>query len=260
MVYLYRMFTVKNTPAARPWYRRPSRLAFIAGASVLALALLVFLGYLLFFLWQFRFGNPSSLEKTAQNYRGARFSLGVADGRQAAQSVENPARFVRPHNPAIGPADAPITIIAFIDFECPFSQESYAITRQVVAEFDPAVRMIFKHLPLPAIHPNAYPSAVAATCAQEQGFFWEYYDALFISKRLDKNSLEKTALELGMSANRFSSCMQTERYRGNIQQDMLDAVDVGARGTPTYIVNGKVVEGVISAQEWQTLILELLKI
>jgi protein-disulfide isomerase len=119
--------------------------------------------------------------------------------------------------------------------------------------------VVFKHLPLTSIHPHSLAAAVAATCAHEQGLFWNYYRQLFTTQDLSTNGLTSAANALHLNVSTFSSCVSTEKFKKHIEEDVADAVAIGIRGTPTFIVNGEKIEGAISIEEWNKILLEKLK-
>lgn len=240
-----------------PWYHSSTKVIFAVLGGIAGIFGIIFVGYLIYFLWQFKFGDPATLQQLNTAYQ-KRLTLAAPD-REELTEVDNYIEFIRPHDVTRGDVEAPVTVIAFVDFECPFSQEGYSLFESVTRKYDPAVRVVLKHLPLPAIHSRAIPAAVAASCAGAQGKFWEYYALLFNEKRLDQNALDEFATRLNVDMNAFTACMERETPRKNIEQDMLDAVTIGVRGTPTYIINGEVIEGVVSEKEWDEKILKALR-
>ena len=166
--------------------------------------------------------------------------------------------FIRPNNPVFGKKDAPITILAFIDFECPYSSEAYADFKKIMSKYEPVIRVIFKNLPLINLHPDAMVAAEAGMCANEQNKFWPYYDLLFTKKDLENNPFVAYAEELGLNQDKFSICLGEEKYLPQITQDVSDAVSLGLRGTPTYFVNGAIIEGNITEADWDKVILQFL--
>jgi protein-disulfide isomerase len=141
--------------------------------------------------------------------------------------------------PVKGPADAPVTIIEFSDFECPYCKRGYANLDEAVSKFDGKVKVAFKHYPLP-FHKEAKPAAKAAMAAGEQGKFWEMHDLLFKNqKQLKQDGIyEKLAKQLGLNMAKFKEDMQKPEYDEIIKQDMQQGQKVGVRGTPAFFING----------------------
>ncbi|HAT03474.1 MAG TPA: hypothetical protein DCS29_01710 [Candidatus Magasanikbacteria bacterium] len=235
---------------------RHTRLVKILLGSVVGLCgilALIFVGFFVYYSWQFKFGDAEVLNKLDETF-GEKFS--ATSDKQGATFVENTSSIIRPHNPIYGSSEPKITIIAFIDFECPYCQESYPIFKKISEKYNPVVRVIFKQLPLPALHAQAYNAAIASTCAQEQNKFWQYHDTLFETKQYDDDSLYNLAANIGLNLQSFNTCFNSQTYKNDIQKDVDDAVSIGVRGTPTYVVNGNIIEGVLSSQEWDTIILK----
>lgn len=166
---------------------------------------------------------------------------------------------IREYNPIFGDVNAPITIIAFEDFECPFCRKSYPIMKKVKEKYGSALKIVFKHTPIVKIHKEALLAHIGSTCAQDQGKFWEYYDLLYTTQKLDKDSLLGYAELLSINNSKFQQCLDSAINLPNIETDLEDAGKIGLIGTPTYIVNGAKIDGVLSELEWSNLILQSLK-
>ncbi len=144
---------------------------------------------------------------------------------------------------AWGAKNAPITMIVFSDFQCPFCARATSTIEGVLAEHPEQVRVVFKHNPLP-FHKDAPLASEAALAAGEQGKFREMHDLLFQNqKALGRQSLEIYAAQLGLDMTRFREALDSHRYAEEIKQDMALAAQVGARGTPTFFINGRRVVG-----------------
>lgn len=245
-----------NFTPKKPWHKKLTSVILLTLSFVivgLTLAFLVLLGY---YLWNLKFGDSKQITEKFNTH----FSFSTDVPLEARPKIEEDTNlFVRSFNPTLGDANAPITIIAFIDFECPFSQESYPIFQQVAEKYGPALNIVFKQFPLASIHPNAVQASIASTCAQDQGKFWEYYDLLFTNKKLDSESLVNYAKELNLNIPNFQTCVETQKNRVNIEQDLKDGVDLGVRGTPTYIVNQTKLEGSVSLASWDSIIIKELQ-
>jgi protein-disulfide isomerase len=147
-------------------------------------------------------------------------------------------------SPARGPADAPVTLVVFSDFECPFCAKVSGVLEQIEQEYPGKLRIAFKHRPLP-FHTEARTAARAAIAAQAQGRFWEYHDALFQRARegLDQDVLERRAAELGLDVARFGQDMRSPEVEAALAADAEDAARLKIAGTPTLFVNGRRVVG-----------------
>lgn len=160
--------------------------------------------------------------------------------------------------PSTGGKNAPVTIVEFSDFQCPFCRGAHSTLQKVLQKYGDKVRLVFKHLPLD-IHAEAFVSARAAFCAGEQGRFWQYHDALFTSADLSPELLKGTASRLGLDLPRFSVCLASDASRAAILKDLQEARQFGISATPTFIVNGRLVRGAVGLDEFTTIIERELK-
>jgi len=143
-------------------------------------------------------------------------------------------------DPVYGPADAPITIIEFSDFQCPYCQRWHVqVWPKIQAAYGDKVRLVYRDFPLYSIHPEAGPAAEAANCANEQGKFWEFHDLLFSGElTLGREAYLAYAERLGLKMQQFTTCLDERRYQGEVEDDYAYAVDLGINSTPTFFING----------------------
>lgn len=154
------------------------------------------------------------------------------------QQVDAPAG-----RPTRGPADAPVQIIEFADFQCPFCLRADPTVKQVLSTYGDKVRLVYRHYPLPT-HPNARPAAEAAACAAEQGKFWEYHDRLFANQsKLAPADLKQDAVDLGLDASKFDACFDAQKFKADIDTDVKAGDAAGVNGTPAFFINGRLVSG-----------------
>ncbi len=153
-----------------------------------------------------------------------------------------------------GPARAPVTIVVFSDFECPFCQRTEATMRALADQYGTRVRVAWKNHPLP-MHASARAAAKASLAAGEQGKFWEYHDALFAHQdALDQASLERYAGDLGLDVARFRRVMADASTEAAVAADDAEALRLGVTGTPTFFVNGRRVIGAQPLAKFQTVV------
>lgn len=146
--------------------------------------------------------------------------------------------------PTIGPASAPLVIVEFLDFDCPFSREAFASVRELQSRFGSQVRLIVRHFPLDDIHPTARLASQAAVCAHKSGKFWVYHDKLFTNQdQRSEEALLRMAVESGIDANRFKECLASKEIKDLVERDFNDGIRAGAVGTPTFFFNGTRVPG-----------------
>jgi len=148
-------------------------------------------------------------------------------------------------DPARGPQDAPITLIEFSDFQCPFCERWFdEVYKPLLEAYPDKIRMVYRDLPLTSIHPQSQPAAEAAGCANEQGAFWPYHDKLFgMQSELGPDTYQKYASELGLDMAKFQKCVEERRYQQEVEADMKYALNLGVNSTPTFFINGIPVVG-----------------
>ena len=138
-----------------------------------------------------------------------------------------------------GDVNAPITIIEYSDFECPFCSQFHPTMQQVMTDYDGQVRWIFRHFPL-SFHPDALPAANAAECAGEQGRFWEYGDALFENQTsLGDELYEKLAVDLKINTTQFNTCLSSNKFKSKIETQAQEGGAAGVSGTPGSFIIGE---------------------
>jgi protein-disulfide isomerase len=142
-----------------------------------------------------------------------------------------------------GPATAPVTIVEFSDFQCPFCARAVPTLKQIEDAYQGRVRIVWKHLPLD-IHKDAVGAALAAEAAGNQGRFWEYHDRLFASQdRLGADDLKQYAKDLGLEMSRFDADLLKSDQKKKIDADTAEARTLGITGTPGFFVNGRFISG-----------------
>lgn len=145
---------------------------------------------------------------------------------------------------ATGPANAPVTIVEFSDFQCPFCQRVMPTLKQVREKYGDRVRIVWKDFPLTSIHPQAFKAAEAGNCAREQGKFWEYHDRLFTNQQaLQPEFLKKYAADAGLDAAKFNACLDTAKYSDRVQEQMGVGTGLGVQSTPSLFINGRLIAG-----------------
>ena len=157
--------------------------------------------------------------------------------------------------PSLGPDDAPIVIVEFSDFQCPFCRRFHDETYQSLLDAYPGqIRFVYRNLPLTSIHPAAMPSAIASLCAQDQDAYWDFHEKLFSSEQLDEETFIRYAADLGLDTETFTACLSSGEHDAEIQQDMNFAIDLGVQSTPTFFVNGLAIVGAQPLANFQQLI------
>lgn len=159
-------------------------------------------------------------------------------------------------DPVYGPEDAPITIIEFSDYECPYCQRWHEqVWIELREAYPDQIRLVYRDFPLYSIHPNAEPAANAANCANEQDQFWEFHELLFTGGRdLGEDTYLKYAADLGLDMNDFQQCIDENRYEAEITADYEYALSIGIQSTPTFFVNGIALIGAQPIEVFQEVI------
>jgi len=158
----------------------------------------------------------------------------------------NPVRFDvnASGRPAKGPLAAPVLLVYFSDFQCTYCNAFSKTLKRVVEQYGDKVRLVYRHYPLTEIHPEAQRAAEASMCAEAQNHFWEMHDLLFEnSGNLNDENFLKLAVQIGLDANAFQSCLRSGKYRSLIGEDLRAGATAGTQGTPTLFINGRYLHG-----------------
>jgi protein-disulfide isomerase len=156
---------------------------------------------------------------------------------------------------ARGAKDAAVTIVEFSDFQCPYCQAAVATINQLMAQYAGKIKLVFRDFPIPNLHPLAPKAHEAARCAAEQDKFWEYHDRLFEkSPLLSPADLKQYARDLKLNGDEFDKCVDGGKYQAAIASDVQDGTRLGASGTPTFFINGRMIVGAQPISTFQKII------
>jgi len=184
------------------------------------------------------------LEQQRQQAAGAEYLQGLRAKASLEIYLDVPRVEVEAKGPSLGPDDAPVTIIEFSDYQCPFCRRAAPVIQQVLEKYPSQVRFVFRNYPLERIHPLARGAAEAAACAGEQGRFWEFHDKLFASGgELDADSLRQYASDLELDLDAFQACVDERRFQADIEADLAAGQEAGVAGTPAFFINGIPMKG-----------------
>lgn len=157
-------------------------------------------------------------------------------------------------HPALGAKDAPVTIVEFTDFQCPFCEKTENTLKELRTKYGDKIRLVHMDFPLP-FHSHALDAAKAARCANEQGKFWPYRDALFANQsKLAPADLKATAKTLGLNTAKFDSCFDKAKYESQVKADQAAGEKVGVDGTPAFFIDGRPLTGAQPTPKFEEII------
>jgi protein-disulfide isomerase len=143
-----------------------------------------------------------------------------------------------------GPAKAPVTIVEFSDFHCPFCRRVIPTLAQLESKYGDKIKLVFRDFPIESLHPGAAKAHEAARCANDQGKFWAYHDKLFASPPTSRpETFKELAKEIGLNPKAFETCLNSGKYQAAIKEDIAEGNRVGVIGTPAFFINGRQISG-----------------
>ncbi len=156
-------------------------------------------------------------------------------GKNASSTAISP---VSQDDPSIGPKNAPVTIVEFSDYQCPYCKLWHdTVLPLLIAEYGDRIRYIYRDYPLNG-HPEAQPAAEAANCAGDQDAYWEFHDAIFSNEYgYGQAAYVQYARDLGLNIEKFNDCLNSRQYQDEVVQDFRDGIRLGVNSTPTFFVN-----------------------
>jgi protein-disulfide isomerase len=226
-------------------------------ATIVTLLVLAFIGFfayrVLYFAEQIRNGD---IDVSTYSF-GEHFSVSatlanatIADGEFDVMSTDDPS---------LGVVGAPVTIVEFADFGCPYSRESSFVMRELATLYPTQVHYVYRDFPITELHPIAQKASEAGECAREQDKFWEFHDKMYQNQSdLSEETFVEFAQALNMNVSRFESCLTSGRHAQEVLQDYQDGVAAGVVGTPTFFINGNKIPGAIPAEILNTIVQAIL--
>ena len=199
--------------------------------------------------------NNGILE-AAQGQSGAQAAQPAAQAQQPAAPVAVLDFVNIDDDPFLGSANAPVVIVEFSDFQCPFCSRFHTDTFQpLLDQYGNDIQFVYRDFPIASIHPQAQEAAEASECADEQGAYWEYHDKLFTNQTaLASSDLLTYASELELDVDAFTECLETGRFRDEVLDDMNEGRSYGVTGTPTFFINGVRLVGAQPLEAFQSII------
>jgi protein-disulfide isomerase len=196
-------------------------------------------------------------EYLAQQQMQAAYSayVGGLQERYKATTLMQPFRAqVDPVGPSLGPAEAPVTVVEFSDFQCPYCVRVYPVLQDLVKTYGNKVRLVYRQFPL-NIHDQARVASEASLCADEQNRFWDMHNTFFNNQStVNKAGSRRVAEGLGLDMKAYDECMASGRSAARVDKDLADGEVLGVTGTPATFINGRMVSGAASAEQFKSLI------
>lgn len=233
----------------KPWHKRFWGRALIVLAAIFVLVFIFFIYKVAFSFVHIRKGDIWNRE------------VGVwVSPEQFKTNQEAIANLITDDDPWLGAKDPLIFIVAYDSMACPFSKADQPEIKKMLAEFGSTVRFVVKDFPTEGLHPNVFEAHLASGCANEQGKYWEYRDLLFANQgNFKRDNLKVLAKQLGLDNKKFDECLNTDKYNQEIRQDYAGGVQADVIGTPSYVINGNLIPGAISFDNWKKIIGYILK-
>lgn len=222
-------------------------MAILLGSILISIAILTSGGII-------KLGKP-----VANGLGGGAPAAAQPQAPQAPEQPTGPVRVSLDDDPVLGDKNAPVTLVEFSDYECPFCKRHFDQTYPELKKnyIDTGkVKLVYRDLPLPFHDPMATVEAMAANCSREQGgdlTYFKFHDEVFKRTKsngngLTKDDLYKISSDLGLNTNNLKACVEAEKYKDEIQKDLADASKVGANGTPTFFIAKSDSSGTIDGQ------------
>ena len=183
------------------------------------------------------------------------YSGGLVGGKGSGQKIQAAVggavnQNIEDNDPALGSPNAPVVLVEFSDFQCPFCRKFWSDSLPQIKEKyikTGKVRFVYRDFPLSNIHPGAEPAAQAAECAEDQGKFWEMHDKIFGEQEklgqgtinFEIGDIKRWAREIGLDGAALDTCLDSEKYKAEVAKDYSDGASLGVSGTPHVFVNGK---------------------
>lgn len=153
-------------------------------------------------------------------------------------------RLVRDGEPMLGRADARVTVVLFCDFQCRYCADARPVVDRLLTSYSSDLRLVYRHYPVERVHADAGRAAEASMCAADQGRFWDMYSSMLANQsELDLSGLIRQAGDIGLDSRAFARCLESGMHRADWRRDQTDGTSLGVSATPTFFVNGTMIEG-----------------
>lgn len=225
----------------KPWYRRRWLLALLGvGAMILIFA-------------------PFYIYQLISVYRAVKSGAYISPAALEEKAPYKMEEFIDSFSPVWGAKDAPVSIIEFGDFNCPRCLMAYPIFRSLMNKYQDKVRFYWRNFPV--VNESSIDLAKAGVCANKQGKFWGFHDKLFQKQgQVEAENIFDIALSAGIDASKMKKCVSEPMTLSQVKKDFMAAQSISAPGTPTFLINGFKLSGVISFGDWEKIIGQFLKV
>ena len=196
--------------------------------------------------------NPEVIIESVQAYQQQQQQQQQASKQEKLEEFKTNSQEKIGNSPTLGSTEQKIVLFEFSDFQCPFCSKVQGNLKEFMAKHQEQVTLVFKHLPLTRIHPQAIPAAKAAWAAQQQGKFWEYHDALFEQQdKLAEELYVEIANNLSLDLEKFNNDRNSEAATDELEEDIKLAQKIGVSGTPFFILNGETFSGAVELSKME---------
>lgn len=239
----------------RPWYRRPYGIVAILVLLPILIWIVWFLWQLVASLWLLQRGGADPLADLQKKT----FEASVAKSfQQTDVRPENLAKIASGDYPQLGNAEAVVTIVEFMDWDCPYCRQTAPMIRTYLSEHPDRVNFVLRDFPLTELHPQARIAALAGRCVYETAeaaVFWEYHDRLFATQGAHAPAdLRRYAKDLGVDLARYDACLTDPKTGAKIDGSLEEGKQVGVGATPTFFFNGVSIPGAIDAESFEIIV------
>jgi protein-disulfide isomerase len=198
----------------------------------------------------------SAVKNQARQARQTAFAKSLREKAKVKIALEPPRATVPipASAPTLGPDGAPVTIVQFVDYQCPFCHRAQSTIDQILSSYPGKVQLVHRDFPLDG-HPQAMPAARASRCAGEQGKFWDYHRSLMSTKGpMDDGDLKSRAASLKLDPTAFATCLASDRFDAAIHAAFDEGTRAGVNSTPSYFVNGRMMTGALPFEDFREVV------
>ncbi|HOX60525.1 MAG TPA: thioredoxin domain-containing protein [Candidatus Magasanikbacteria bacterium] len=226
------------------WYKTRPGVIFLVVLSLITVIFTLFAVFVAYYAIKIKLGFGDELQR--------KFAPKTETGEVVRLDL---SKYLRTDNPSFGKMDAPITVVMYYDLMCPVCAKANPDFQAMMSKYEPVVRVVFKNFPIESAHPGTMELSEKAMCAHEQGKFIDFISSLYSGQKFDAENISGIVQKIKMDAKKFKLCVDEARYRDTVEKDAVELSGLRLRGTPTFFVNGLRVEGAISAENWDRIII-----